>query len=556
VHPPGYSISAAGMVYLLRDWLPMHDAARVATGLFLALTLVFTGFMARRAWGPGLGGAAVLALIGTLGLIQHGHSMVPDIALAVGIAMGCYGLLRAPGSVVWGGLWLGTGAGMAFMGTGLFGPGILALGALLLLFFSDWRTRNYLSALTVAVVFAAPWFLVWPADLHLRAPDLFQVWWTDNNPAHDLAAVLASPPAQGEFWRRTLPWVTFPLLPLALWTLARRPGLAFGNAGVRVALVVSLVGWLGLLYSGGARGLDSLALLAPLAVIAAGGVRDLPGWLVALGYWASLLVFGVLAGTLWGLWGYGVLTGQPPQWPLLGTVLPLDFHPSWDSNAVLLGLALTLTWVLAVKRLRPARPAALAAWPLGLTLAWCLVALLHLPWLNAARSDRGVFMGLAAQLPAEAGCVAVPRGEEDPAKVSDWNGIGLGLSELSLLHYFTGIEAVPAASVTEVPCDWLLVEVSGGPPTGAPGLGAGWARVWEGRRPVGRRDAFVLFRRVADATPPEVPGEPLVPERPDVPLSGDLRPEGSAPIEVPVVTSPEPEPPAATEPAQEIFPDA
>jgi len=555
-HPPGYSISAAGMVHLLRDWLPMHDAARVATGLFLALTLVFLGLMARRAWGPGLGGAAVLAFIGTLGLIQHGHSMVPDIALAAGLAMGCYGLLKARESVAWGGLWLGTGVGLAFMGTGLFGPGILALGALLLLFFADWRNRNYPRALAVAVVFAAPWFLVWPADLQLRAPDLFRVWLMDNDPAHYLATVRLGPPAQGEFWLRTLPWVTFPLLPLALWTLARRPGVAFGNPGVRVALVVSLVGWGVLLWSSTARDLDALPLLAPLAVIAAGGVRDLPGWLVALCYWVSLLVFAALAGALWGLWGYGLVMGQPPQWPLLGTVLPLDFHPSWDSNAVLLGLALSLTWVLAVKRLRPARPAALAAWPLGLTLAWGLVVLLHLPWWDAAKSDRGAFTALAAQLPAEVRCLATPAGEKDPAKLSEWSRMGLGPSDHSLLHYFTGVTAVPAASLPEAGCDWLVVEASGEPLAGALDLGAGWTRVWVGRRPVGRGGTFVLFRRVQDAAPPEAPAEPVVPQGPDAVPGEDLRPEGSAPPDGPAATIPETEPPPAPQPAKETFPDA
>ncbi len=554
-HPPGYAISAGGMVRLLHDWLPTHDAARVGTGLFLAMALLFVGLMARRAWGPGLGGAAVLGLIGTLGLIQHGHSMVPDIALAAGIAMGCYGLLKARESVAWGGLWLGTGGGLAFMGTGLFGPGILALSALLLLFFSDWRNSNYPRALAVAVVCAAPWFLVWPAELYLRAPDLFQVWLMDNNPAHYLATVPLGPPAQGEFWLRTLPWVTFPLLPLALWTLARRPGVAFGNPGVRVALVVSLVGWGVLLWSSTARDLDALPLLAPLAVIAAGGVRDLPAWLVALCYWVSLLVFAVLAGALWGFWGYGLVTGQPPQWPLLGTLLPLDFHPSWDSNAVLLGLALTLAWILAVKQLRPARPAALAVWPLGLTLAWGLVALLHLPWLDAAQSDRGVLTALAAQLPAEARCLATPEGGTDPARVSDWNSMGMGLSDSSLLRYFTGVTAVPKASVTEVSCDWLVVEASGEPPAVALDLGTGWARVWEGRRPVGRGDTFVLFRRLQDAAPPEAPAEPVVPERPDAVPGEDPRPEGSAPPDAPAAPIPEAEPPPP-HPAKETFPDA
>ena len=54
--PPAYYISATGMVHLLGDVLPMHDAARVTTGIYLALTFLFAGLWARRTWGPGLGG--------------------------------------------------------------------------------------------------------------------------------------------------------------------------------------------------------------------------------------------------------------------------------------------------------------------------------------------------------------------------------------------------------------------------------------------------------------------------------------------------------------------
>jgi 4-amino-4-deoxy-L-arabinose transferase-like glycosyltransferase len=554
--PPGYAITAAGMVRLFHDWLPTHDAARVATGLFLAMTLLFVGLMARRAWGPGLGGGAVLGLVGTLGLIQHGHSMGPDIALAAGMVMGCYGLLRARDSGAWTGLWLGTGAGLAFISKGLFGPGILALSALLLLLFSDWRNRNYPRALAVAVVCAAPWFLVWPAELYLRAPDLFEIWLTENGPAHYLATVPLGPPPQGEFWLRTLPWMTFPLLPLALWTLARRPGLAFRNAGVRVTLVVSLVGWVALLYSSAARDLGALPLLAPLAVIAAGGLRDLPGWLVALVYWVSLLVFAILAAALWGLWGYGLVTGRPPQWPLLGTVLPWDFHPSWDTNAVLLGLAATLAWVLAVKRLRPKRPGAVAAWPLGLTLAWGLAALLHLPWLDAARSDRRVFAELAAQLPAEVRCLATAAGETDLAKTNDWHRMGLGASERALLQYFTGIKAVPSASMGDVSCDWLVVEVSGEPTAGELDLGTGWGRVWETWHQAAGRDSLVLFRRTQDQIPAEALGTPPLLEGPESVPEGGLAPDGTNPLGAPADIVPTSEPPVDPQPAQESFHDA
>jgi hypothetical protein len=133
--------------------------------------------------------------------------------------------------------------------------------------------------------------------------------------------------------------------------------------------------------------------------------------------------------------------------------------------------------------------------------------------------------------------------------------MGLGLSDRSLLHYVTGVTAVPAASLPQAGCDWLVVEASGEPPAGALDP-AGWTRVWEGRRPVGRGDTFVLFRRVQDAAPPEGPAEPVVPEGPDAVPGEGLKSQGSAPPDAPAATVPEAEPPPAPQPAKEIFPDA
>ena len=498
--PPGYAISAAGMVRLLGDWLPRHDAARLATGVYLALVFVFTGLLGRRAWGPGFGNMAVLALIGSLGLLAQGHLMSPDVALAAGMAMGLYGLLRAGTSVVWGALWLGTGAGLGFLAQGLPGPAVLGVTALVLpLLFGDWRNRGYLRALLVACVIAAPWLLAWPAALYLRDPGLFRSWWEAADPWRLLWAGGLDPTKPMAFWRHTLPWVSFPLLPLALWTLLRHPQSAFGNPGVRLALVASTVGWGLVLAAGSVRGLDALPLLVPLAVIAAGGVRSLPGWLVGLCYWLCVLVFAVLALGLWGLWGFGLADGQPPQWPALGRYLPLDFRPTLDRDAALLALALTLGWLFTLLRLRPPRAAALVAWPMGLTLVWGLTWLLHLPWLNVAGSDYAVFTALAAQVPAEArsgaACIATPQDAADPAEATDWTQMRLGASERALLHSYGGIQTSTAASPAEAACDWLVLEVPGGRPLESVDLGSDWERVWEGRRRPDGRDTLLLYRR-------------------------------------------------------------
>ena len=527
--PPGYYIGAAKAAELLRPWLPLHDGARVATGVCVALALVFVGLMARRGWGPGAGAAAVLALVGSLALLQYGHVLVPDMGLLAAMAVGCHGLLRARESAAWGGLWLGTGFGLAFLSKDLFGPGVLGLAALLLPVFSDWRSRVYPRALAIALVVAMPWLLVWPAELYLRDPALFWTWLLANSQAVAAALVVLQPPTQGAFWLRTLPWASFPVLLLALWTLLSHPVTALRNPAVRVALAVSLIGLGLLLWSSDPRDLHALPLLVPLAVMAAGGIRDLPGWLVRLGYWLSVVLFAATAAALWALWGYGIAQGQPPQWPSIGAYLPLDFHPTLDRDAALLAAALTLVWLLVVQRLRPPRPSALAAWPLGITLALVLASLLHRAWLDSAESDRALFMELKAQLPVEllaqhsaqpapqlspqhsprlsprlspgTACLAVPDPVDLAAGLEDWRAMALGPVELGLLAYFTGIKPVMAPSPREAPCDWVLVRVARDRPKDQASLGQGWERVWQGTRPIGGEDGFALFRWREDLLP-------------------------------------------------------
>jgi 4-amino-4-deoxy-L-arabinose transferase-like glycosyltransferase len=561
--PPGYALSAAGAVGLSGDWLTRHDAARLATGVYLALIFVFTGLLGRRAWGPGFGNMAVLALIGSLGLLAQGHLMSPDVALAASMAMGLYGLLLASTSVVWGALWLGTGAGLGFLAQGLAGPAVLGITALVLpLFFGDWRNPRYLRALLVACVIAAPWLLAWPAALYLRDPGLVRLWWEAADPWRLLWAGGLDPTKPMALWRQILPWASFPLLPLALWALLRHPQSAFGNPGVRLALVVSTVGWGLVLAAGSERGLDALPLLVPLAVIAAGGVRSLPGWLVWVCYWLCVLVFATLALGLWGLWGFGLADGQPPQWPALGRYLPLDFRPTLDRDAALLALALTLGWLLTLMRLRPPRAAALVAWPVGLTLVWGLTCLLHLPWLNLAGSDYAVFTTLAAQVPVEArsgaACIATPQDAGDPVEATDWAQMRLPESDRVLLHTYGGMRTSTAASPAEAACDWLVLEVPGQRPLESVDLGSDWERVWEGRRRPDRPDTLLLYRRANGVGQPE-PEPQVQPETeadPEIPPFPSAEP-GPAPEPRAVPgppAPPDPDPPAQPDPGPPATP--
>jgi hypothetical protein len=258
--------------------------------------------------------------------------------------------------------------------------------------------------LVIALLAALPWLVVWPALLYLRDPSLFQSWfWDDTVNRYLPIAVDAeqlAPPTTADFWLRTWPWFTFPAALLALLTPLVRVRDTWSSGGVRVALVASLVGWGVLLVAPYARELYGLPLLAPLAVIAAGGVSRLPRLIVTPAYLLTVLVFGALATLLWALWIYHMYTGQPLQHGVLAEYLPMEFDFVWHPVAFITAAFFTLFWIWIAMRFRAPRPASLLAWPAGVIMLWGLVALLHLPWFDAAVRDSDTSAHATATMPA------------------------------------------------------------------------------------------------------------------------------------------------------------
>ena len=89
--PPGIYVVAGAFVELLNGLLPAHDAARLATGSFVALALVFLALTAREIFGRGFASAAVLIPLGCLGTLPRMHQLIPDVVLLAGVAVAMYG---------------------------------------------------------------------------------------------------------------------------------------------------------------------------------------------------------------------------------------------------------------------------------------------------------------------------------------------------------------------------------------------------------------------------------------------------------------------------------
>ncbi|TMH00987.1 MAG: glycosyltransferase family 39 protein, partial [Betaproteobacteria bacterium] len=152
--PPLFILAAAGFAHLFGHALPLHDAARLATGLFVGIALLFLALTGRELCGRGCGTMAVLVMIGCIGPTARLHQLITDVALLAGVAIGMYGLALARRSSLAGGIALGIGLAAAFLAKGLLGPGWLVLTALTLPVMPAWRTRGYFVALGFAAVVA------------------------------------------------------------------------------------------------------------------------------------------------------------------------------------------------------------------------------------------------------------------------------------------------------------------------------------------------------------------------------------------------------------------
>ncbi|EXJ14227.1 hypothetical protein D779_2898 [Imhoffiella purpurea] len=397
--PPLYPLTAVELVTVerLAQYVPQTDAARVASGLYLAITLVFAGLLGRLTWQPAVskgvgpaGAMTVLLLLGTLGMVWFGHDAIADSALIAGATMGLYGLLRLPKSVFWGGLWFGTGAGIAFMAKGLLGPAILGITAVAMPFLATWGgLGRQIRGLILGLLFAAPWFLVWPWLLHERDPQLFDQWLWGNTLDPYLNNLALGTPEENLEWLWTALVMAFPAWLLAPLALLLRPGAFFGLPGVRLALLVSVVGWAVMLVAEPAQPVDALMLLVPLAVLGAGAVTRMPDLLVMPMKWVSTLLFGLVAVALWGLWGYFRFQGQLPEIEQLAAYIPADYGYAFQPGLYLVAALATVIWIWILMRFRSPNPSALLAWPAGVVMTWALLAL-HQPLVDQVIAERGM----------------------------------------------------------------------------------------------------------------------------------------------------------------------
>lgn len=475
--PPLYYAVAALFAKLFSFALPVHDGARLASGFFNAITLLFTALAGRSLYGERVGRLSVIILLGTLGLILRLHEMISDTALLAGFAMSYYGLaiaVKAPRS---GALWFGLGVGIGFLARGLIAPALLLPIAILLPICGRyWRVRAYTQFLTLALFIAAPLTLVWPLLLLHRSPALFNQWFYISNRDEWLAHMLSNFSEGPIYYLRILPWYTWPALPLALWTLWRAGKSAWKHSELQLPVVSVVVSYLMLSLGSDVREVYALPLLIPLATLAASGVDTLRRGAASALDWFGMMTFGVFSAILWLGWIALSLDMPKPFVNLIRNYQP-GFEMPFKWFAFTVALLLSLVYVVTVTRTRRSNRRAIVNWTAGITVFWMLGMTLWLPLIDAGRSYRGTLAELQRALPKDTNCVA---------------SSNLGDAQRALLDYYIGLITKRLENQDGGECRVLLVQGVAGK---EPELSVLWTKIWEGNRPGDKVERLRLYRR-------------------------------------------------------------
>ena len=477
--PPLYHWFGAATATLTRSFLPLHDGARLASGLFIGITIGATAFASRIAWGNGHGRIAALILIGTLGLLNTILLMLPDLPLTAGFALAMLGFVAHAFDRKWAFLAVGTGAGMGFLAKGLLAPGALGLAAIALpICFAQWRDRRYARMLILAFLVALPWLVVWPAMLYARNPQDFVTWFWENNIGRFLGFSTNTLGAATErgFWTKTFPWFLFPwwiFIATGLWKSRAK---VLGDAGVQVSLTIAISLAFVLAVSGSARVIYALPLLPALALAATGTRLEVPVQLWKLLGGLGIVVASIAAPLTWFLWGSLISTGQVPAWQWIERSVPLEFMLPISVRSVAAALLVTAGWVAIVLNRRRLTQGPLFVWSASLALSWALPALLLMPWIDAAKGYRGVFNELGRALPATYSCVQSEL---------------LGESERGIMQYTIGLVTVRHEALPSANCPFLVRQVRQKDPVPPPE--SKWTLLWTGGRPSCGYERFELY---------------------------------------------------------------
>lgn len=389
---PLYTLLAGLLAKATTGFWGLQDGARLSSGVFTLIAFLFTGMTARALFGPGFGAAAILSLMGGLGLMLRAHALLPETALLAAWSLLFYGVVSGRDHPMRGGIAMGLA--LAALTLGLRGLPDLAAGLLIValpLLSPGWRNREYRRALGLGISFAAGLLLLGLALL-----------WASGNLAgwlewHGLSRYLPMRSPGSAF--SELAWFAWPLWPLATWAiwhvhrrLTRTPELHPPLAMLAVLLLAAL-------FPAWSRDGALLPVLLPLALLSAHAVENLRRGAAQAFYWFGVLCFLFFVLAFW-VYFSAIDWGVPAKMAARVARLTPSYHPgSVEIGAILLAGVATLAWLIAIPMFPRAKTRPVLVWATGMVLSWILIAALFRPWIEAGWGYRPLIADLGRHLP-------------------------------------------------------------------------------------------------------------------------------------------------------------
>lgn len=475
--PPLYYWTAALFAQLFVPILPLHDGARLASGFYTALTLLFVGLTGRELFGNNRGWPAAIILIGCLGMLVRAHEIITDTALLAGCAVMLHGYALSLRRAILGGVLIGIGVGIGFLSKGFIAPILFLLISAALLLFREWRTRAFLTAFGIAFVCMLPWLTVWPWLLFQRSPQLFVEWMWTLNIGRWFSFVKGGDYSDVFYYVKILPWLAWPALPLAGWAVWEARKKVWHEAEFQLLLVSFIVMLVTLSIVPDIKEVFALPMLLPIALLATASLSTLRRGAANALDWFGIMTFALLAIALWWGWAGLLLNNNAKITHWLKDYQP-GFEPDFHAVPFWIAAITTVLWIVLVWRVGRSVRRSLINWAASVTLLWILLMTIWLPWLDTGKSYRHMVDDLKENLPKTYKCIA---------------GVRIGDSQRAMLQYFGNLN--PKRNASRV-CDLLLVQ---GDRIAKPIEDEiGWEKMWEGGRKGDTNERFRLYRRVKE----------------------------------------------------------
>ncbi|MDR1529341.1 MAG: hypothetical protein LBS40_02910 [Burkholderiales bacterium] len=424
--------------------LAPHDAARIAAGVLLFLTLLFTALAGRELGGKTRYWLPMLILIGCAGLFDRVHMLSPQIGAMAAIALSLYALALAPRRPGLGGVLFGLALIVGMLSYNAHVLIVLLLTALLLpMAHAQWRCGAFGFTIIFAVVLTAISCAAWPALLYQRSPDLFAQWYDAQNIFASWSFSEVSIIENAGWLLRNLLWLAWPAWPLAAWLIwIRMRGFHGGlkTPAVILPMTMILVLLVHFLLIPEIRAIDSLFILVPFALLASEEVDSLPRSGSAGLDWFGILTFGLAAIALWLFWWDAYVNGLSSYAAELFRDAEAGYQPSFRLRGASVSLFLTILWIMLVRPARQSSRRAVLNWAAGMMLIWGMVSTIWMPYLDSRRSYQVVADMLHPYI--EVGCLA---------------GQNIGDAQRAIFYYYAHAETRNDVAALAA-CPLLLVQ--------------------------------------------------------------------------------------------------